>query len=417
MVAAKFRFSSPAPVSGNYSLYSLPVLHGVYNDSSGTGLSYPESYYNYPDLTGAEVFYSAGAVVETELYSKSPNYIKYGLVECVGSVLYRVRPTAGLLDVPGTAESRPGSLVGITYGYQDENGDIVVYTAKDSGMFNEVGGYLYNPITGETLQAESWFYDYENRRYDITLSGNQGKATLEYGDDGATIKIIDSNNVTNIYNYYYMTPDSGGGEDPDPTPSPDTHTHDYKSVVATEPSCVSAGVKTLTCSVCGDVKTEKIPATGHSYVVDRTVNTTYDQDGNITQQGYTIYKCSVCGNEYKDETSTGPPDSGGSSGGGGILDKLGELLGSIFGGILSVLGGIITAILDALIGIVNGIAERLQTVVSALSMVFAEVPKMFSGFTDFLGSAFCFLPPEIVTILIFGILAVVLVAVLKMILK
>ena len=345
---------------------------------------------------------------------------------CVASIqlsdyILKVLPASGAIDIQGEGEvgrdSRPGSLTGITYGYQDENGDIVVYTAKDSGMFNEVGGYLYNPITGETLQAESWFYDYENRRYDITLSGNQGKATLEYGDDGATIKIIDSNNVTNIYNYYYMTPDSGGGEDPDPTPSPDTHTHDYKSVVATEPSCVSAGVKTLTCSVCGDVKTEKIPATGHTYVVDRTVNTTYDQDGNITQQGYTIYKCSVCGNEYKDETSTGPPDSGGSSGGGGILDKLGELLGSIFGGILSVLGGIITAILDALIGIVNGIAERLQTVVSALSMVFAEVPKMFSGFTDFLGSAFSFLPPEIVTILIFGILAVVLVAVLKMILK
>lgn len=40
--------------------------------------------------------------------------------------------------------------------------------------------------------------------------------------------------------------------------------HNYAETVTKTPTCTEAGEKTLTCS-CGDVKTESIPATGHSY--------------------------------------------------------------------------------------------------------------------------------------------------------
>ncbi|MCQ4863442.1 hypothetical protein [Pseudoflavonifractor phocaeensis] len=389
MVAAKFRFSSPAPVSGYYSLYSLPVLHGVYNNSSGTGLSYPESYYNYPDLTGAEVFYSAGAVVETELYSKSPNYIKYGLVECVGSVLYRVRPTAGLLDVPGTAESRPGSLTGITYGYQNDTGEIIVYVAKDSGMFNEEGGYLYNPITGKTLQADSWYYDYENRRYDIALANNQGRATLEYGDDGARITIVDSGNVTNIYNYYYMTPKDEPVDpppvDPTPTPTPKPCTHSYTSAVTELPTCLIPGVRSYICMLCGDTYTEPVSAIGHIWVVRETVNASYDDNGNLLQAGYTIYKCSKCGTEHKDTADVGPPGNGGGGGGSGgfpgdtdLPDIPGssdeedgfnifDIVGSIVNALWSLISGLFSTIFGGVVGFFTSLGSGISGFFSAFS--------------------------------------------------
>ena len=70
------------------------------------------------------------------------------------------------------------------------------------------------------------------------------------------------------------------------------HTHSYTSKITKQPTCTTTGVKTFTCS-CGDSYTEKIPATGHKYV-DTVVKPTY------LAQGYTLHKCSVCGDEYKD---------------------------------------------------------------------------------------------------------------------
>ncbi|MFQ9390173.1 MAG: hypothetical protein ACLR1V_16500 [Coprococcus sp.] len=37
-----------------------------------------------------------------------------------------------------------------------------------------------------------------------------------------------------------------------------------KRTVTKEPTCTEKGVKTYTCTVCGETKTEEIPAAGHS---------------------------------------------------------------------------------------------------------------------------------------------------------
>ncbi|BDF69971.1 hypothetical protein CE91St41_28020 [Oscillospiraceae bacterium] len=305
-----------------------------------------------------------------------------------------------------SVNSRPGSLQGITYGYQNDTGEIIVYTDVDSGMFNEEGGYLFNPVTGETLQAASWYYDYENRRYDIALANNQGSASLEYGDDKATVTITNSGN-TATYNYFYMVPEGGGGEvTPSPSPSPEVCQHTYTSSVTTPASCLSTGLTTYTCSKCGNTYTEIIPATGHSYVVDRTVNTTYDKDGNILTQGYTIYKCTGCGNEYKDADSTGPPPSGGGDSGGNwftnLLKKIGELLGSVVGGLLELIGTAIMSIIDSLITLVGTAVEKLSNLVN-----------LFGSFGEALGVLWSWLPPEVVTVLVAGVTVVIFAAVLK----
>lgn len=70
------------------------------------------------------------------------------------------------------------------------------------------------------------------------------------------------------------------------------HTHSYSSSVTKQPTCTSTGVRTFTCS-CGSSYTESIPATGHKYTTTVIAPTT-------TEKGYTLHKCSVCGDSYKD---------------------------------------------------------------------------------------------------------------------
>ena len=70
-----------------------------------------------------------------------------------------------------------------------------------------------------------------------------------------------------------------------------THT-DYGTTENTVPAtCVKAGrVRTFTCTVCGDIREETIPATGaHDYRFTKTVAPT------CTDGGYDLYTCSGCG--------------------------------------------------------------------------------------------------------------------------
>lgn len=72
---------------------------------------------------------------------------------------------------------------------------------------------------------------------------------------------------------------------------------------------------------------------GHSWQVIRTVPTIYDEDGNLTQEGYTIYECERCNEQYKSTNITGPPSSGGGSTGGGSGSGSGD---NIFSGIFGI---------------------------------------------------------------------------------
>ena len=69
--------------------------------------------------------------------------------------------------------------------------------------------------------------------------------------------------------------------------------------VESEATCKVDGKKSATCSVCGETKSETIPATGkHDMVKGETVAPT------CTSKGYTVYTCSGCGTtENRDETA------------------------------------------------------------------------------------------------------------------
>ena len=64
--------------------------------------------------------------------------------------------------------------------------------------------------------------------------------------------------------------------------------HSYSGAVTKEATCAEDGIKTFTCSQCGDSYTEAIPAIGHSYETV-TVDATCTEDGAITDT------CTTCG--------------------------------------------------------------------------------------------------------------------------
>ena len=72
-------------------------------------------------------------------------------------------------------------------------------------------------------------------------------------------------------------------------PATGAHTWD-NGTVTTEPTETTPGVRTFTCAVCGQTRTETIPATGaHDYQFTRNVAPT------CTADGYDLYTCSSCG--------------------------------------------------------------------------------------------------------------------------
>ncbi len=65
--------------------------------------------------------------------------------------------------------------------------------------------------------------------------------------------------------------------------------HTYSSETTKQPSCTEDGEITKTCSVCGDVSIDYIPATGHSYV-DEVFS-----EPTCTRRGVMERYCTVCG--------------------------------------------------------------------------------------------------------------------------
>lgn len=273
--------------------------------------------------------------------------------------------------------SRPTSITG-DYGIIGDNGQII--KVEGDKIVNETNNTYVNPATGTTDTITDWSYDYSTRTYTLTLGGGT-TTTVTYGDENVVIKEGDT-----TYNIYYLV-NGSGSENPGPGPDvPDVCDHTWTETSRTDPTCTTAGKVTSTCSKCNQTKTETIPAPGHKWTIKQEVKNEYDSSGNQTQEGYTIYECSVCGEQYKDMGGTGPPADD-NTGDGGIIEFLD--------------------------GLVKSLSENLHGVVELILSFFREIPPMFDGFLAFLTAMFPFLPPELMTLLSFGIAAVVLIGVIK----
>ena len=324
------------------------------------------------------------------------------------------------LTLPGdiyNSTSRPTAINGGNYGIVGDNGQITTVTNHNQ-IINETNNTYYNPATGQTQAITDWTYNYDGRIYDITLDTGD-KVSVEYGDQNITITentINEGDTIVNNYTIYYII-DGGSGETPGPSPSPGPEAtpcpHAWAETSRTDPSCTAPGSASFSCSRCGETKTDKLPATGHTWQILRTVQTAYDEEGNLVQQGYTIYQCAVCSEQYKDDQGTGPPGGGQEEEKETIWDKIASFFGSIVDGIAGIFEAILGKLLDALTALSELLMGKVKDVVEVVLAVFDELPKLFGGFLDFLALIFPFLPAEITLLLTFGVIAVVFTGIIK----
>ena len=402
-----YYFLGTAPVSGNYTLLSGPggrVSWGLH------GGVYSESSKDFSE--GKTVFYARSGKILCSFGIHLDRYASFSVLSADCNLpVYKVVPSATLSGDTYSTTTRPTSITGGNYGIVGDNGQITK-VEDNSTIINETNNTFYNPATGTTVPIVNWSYDYSDRSYKVTLESGD-TATITYGDENITISQItttEGDTITNNYTIYYLVDGSGSATPP--------CVHDWQETNTTPATCTVPGSKLSTCSKCQQTKKDPLPALGHDWQVKQTVTTEYDDTGQLIQQGYTIFECSRCHEQYKSSDGTIPPGGGSGTDPGGdegetIWDKLGNLIGAIGSGVIGLIEAALGKVLDALIALVEGMMERLKTVVEAVLSIFDELPKLFGGFLDFLVAVFPFLPPELMTILTFGILAVVFIGIIK----
>lgn len=159
---------------------------------------------------------------------------------------------------------------------------------------------------------------------------------------------------------------------------------------------------------------------------DRTYNLTLE-DGSTAvvvygDDGITVEKGAIT-TEYKywladDSGSSSSPGGDGSSsspGGdsGGSWSGIADLLGKLLKGLSDFLGAILGAIFSALTSLLSVITGSLKSIVDGILAIFEQFPPLFLGFAQFLAAVFPYLPSEILSLLFFGIAAVVFVGLLR----
>ena len=396
-----FNYCFIAPVDGYYSRLSTLTVNGYMRRlSDGKNVSFDTRY-----SSTSSMFYSAGYSFIVEGYggfvSSSLNYaLARGLPP-----IYEVTPSSSLSDTTYNINTRPTSITGGNYGIVGDNGQITK-VEDNSTIINETNNTYYNPATGQTVPITGWTYDYSDRSYKVTMEGGK-TSTVTYGDENISITETTVNEsgdtITNNYTIYYLV-DGSGSENP-------PCEHDWQESSSTDPTCTLPGKVTLSCTKCQQTKTETVPALGHDWQVKQTVTTQYDEEGNLTQQGYTIFECSRCHEQYKSTDGTIPPgggsgtDPGGEEGEttiGGLIEKLLSGVGSIVGGIIKGLLSLLTKAVEAL----AGLAELFTTFVGSLV-------ELWGGFTSFLSAVFPFLPEEFVIIIELGLILMIAAAVFR----
>lgn len=323
-----------APISGDYSLacyitsnvsvdlYCSETASGVLYILGGNGFSICNSGEARPELGKYFIFSSVwGYSVGDRIISSSQYFGLNGVGSSttVYSGFWEVVCTpVSLSGDTYNINSRPTSITG-DYGIIGDNGQII--KVEGDKIVNETNNTYYNPSTGQTVPITDWSYNYEDRSYTVTTETGD-TVTITYGDENVVIKEGDT-----TYNIYYLV-DGSGSE------NPGTCNHQWAETGTTPAICTVPGSRTLTCSLCGETKTETIPAPGHKWVIRQTVNTQYDEEGNKTQDGYTIFECSVCGEQYKSTDGGAPP--GGNTGTGS--GSSGGVFSGIFGLLVDFLG-------------------------------------------------------------------------------
>lgn len=153
--------------------------------------------------------------------------------------------------------------------------------------------YNPDPVYGWTLEADGTWQGYKVSSKGACLHTGYGThentVPATCGEAGRTETICDN---------------CGDVVSTKEIPATGAHTWD-NGKVTTEPTETTPGVRTFTCAVCGQTRTETIPATGvHDYQFTKNVAPT------CTADGYDLYTCSGCGATEKRNSKPASATSG-----------------------------------------------------------------------------------------------------------
>lgn len=320
------------PISGFYRMTNSKHCDYTYfcSDSSSA-----KSFTYYPESSDLS-YHKAGDVFsdwgkDYMFPTNFPSQLVFSWSAHLYGPVFEVIPDTALSDDTYNINTRPTSIIGGNYGIVGDNGQITK-VEDNSTIVNETNNTYYNPATGTTVPIVNWSYDYSDRSYKVTLESGD-TATITYGDENITISQItttEGDTITNNYTIYYLV-DGSGSENP---PAPCDHA--WTETNTTPATCTVPGSKLSTCSKCQQTKKDPIPALGHDWQVKQTVTTEYDDTGQLIQEGYTIYECSRCKEQYKAASGTSPPvnpsdpDASGDGVFSGIFGLLLDFLGFFF---------------------------------------------------------------------------------------
>ena len=201
-------------------------------------------------------------------------------------VLYNPEQGKALSEEIVATYYKVGTAVTPTDGVLETSDTAIVWTvAADGTGFNLIND------EGKKLSIEGTFssipYDKENDAWTVQTAATAG-CVYVVNENGKYISWSSKGNfaaytfdATKEADYalelYVKTADA-----------PHVHTWD-EGKVTTEPTCTKAGVKTYTCTVCKETKTEAIAALGHKWD-DGKVTT----EPTCTEAGVKTYTCTVC---------------------------------------------------------------------------------------------------------------------------
>ena len=137
-----------------------------------------------------------------------------------------------------------------------------------------------------TCKAEGYTGDTYCTDCGAKVSSGQAIATIDHTWDNGKVTTEATCEHTGVRTY---TCSVCGETKEEETPKTD-HTYD-DGTVTKKPTCIETGIKTYTCTVCQKTKTEEIPATGHQHTEIRN-----KKEATCTETGYTgdTY-CKDCG--------------------------------------------------------------------------------------------------------------------------
>ncbi len=316
---------------------NFDILFGNVTDYStnadGTGAGIGTGYYvtNYNGSTAPSIAIKGGTI--TGLAETSSPIIGVASGSNVGATIVI---TGGKLDLKSTATGdNAGACIGTSKGMQGSatitisGGEIIAETAGSAAAIgsgyraaagsitikggtitaSQVGTAKTVPaigpgangtagsvvITGGSVKAISATTDGIQSSTGVTNDMMEAVSENVYAAPGVTSVSVDGVNWKVSANhpedeniYLWLT---AGEHDVVIEPAPPVHEHSFGAwVETTAPTCIEEGEETRTCE-CGETEKRPVEALGHDYVGVVT-------DPTETEQGYTTYTCTRCGDSY-----------------------------------------------------------------------------------------------------------------------